>query len=91
MQIECDPALKRELDNINTAIILENQIALACEVMEMYDLFEKARERGEEYLMAYQDGFFANQALQMKYEEDRRESIRQKYADLIKEWGLDLE
>lgn len=88
MITKCDPEFQKELDRINAEIDFEDELAAASKEMEMYELFDRAETRGEEYSAGYWDGFWASRELLYKYQDARRQSIKQKYDELNKRWGL---
>ena len=60
--------VEKELDNFLTQVEVDNFIARASQVMEIYELFDNAAAAGMEYGQGYQDGFWAGRRLDAKYQ-----------------------
>ena len=80
--------IEKELSKFLTQVELDNFMARASQVMEIYELFDKAAAEGMEYGQGYQDGFWAGRQLDAKYqlakveiflEKSKAYSERQKY------------
>lgn len=60
--------IEKELNKFLTQVELDNFLARASQVMEIYELFDKAAATGSEYGQGYQDGFWAGRRLDAKYQ-----------------------
>ena len=60
--------VEKELDSFLTQVEVDNFIARASQVMEIYELFDNAAAAGLEYGQGYQDGFWAGRRLDAKYQ-----------------------
>ena len=90
METRCDPRLQQELDRINAEIDLEDELAEASEVMEVEELLNSARMRGETYGIGYEKGFWRGLNFYANKQSARMESISAKHRELNKRWGLDF-
>ena len=63
------------LEKMLTQLGLEDFLAHASQVMETYEMFDRAVERGTDYGQGYQDGFWAGRELDAKYQWAKLESI----------------
>ena len=88
MKTKCDPKLRAELDRISAEIDFEDELAEASEKMEIRELINEARMRGESYGIGFEEGFWAAWHMSIDSDIARSESVRQKHAELEKHWGL---
>ena len=85
---KCDSRFKADLKRINAEMAFEDELALASEQMEAYELFDQADQCGDIYSKGYREGFWAGRGLQRKLDVARTDSLNQKHEWLRKKWGL---
>ena len=71
-------AVKEELDKLLTNLKFEDFLARASQVMEIYEMFDKATVVSSEYGQGYQEGFWAGCELDAKYQLAKVESIMER-------------
>ena len=76
-------AIHEELDWISTKMQFEDCLSTASQVMEIYEMFDKAAAVGFCYGQGYQDGFWAGRKLDAKYQLARIKSISEKHNKLL--------
>lgn len=77
-RIESTDAIHEELDQVLTQVELEDYLAMASQVMEIYEMFDKAGAVGPDYGQGYRDGFWAARKLDAKYQLAKMESVKEK-------------
>jgi len=70
--------IHEELDRVSNQLQLEDYLAMASQVMEIYEMFDKASAVSSDYGQGYQDGFWAGRKLDAKYQLAKMESITEK-------------
>jgi hypothetical protein len=81
---ELASVLEKELDKLLANLKFEDFLARASQVMEIYEMFDKAAAASSEYGQGYQDGFWAGRALDTKYQLAKVEAIVEKSLDYLK-------
>jgi hypothetical protein len=76
-------AVKEELDKLLTQVKFDDFLAKASQVMEIYEMFDKATAVSSEYGQGYQEGFWAGRKLDAKYQLAKVESIMEKSSDYL--------
>ena len=70
--------VEKELGELLAQVKLDEFLAMASQVMEIYEMFDEAVAAGLEYGQGYQDGFWAGRKLNAKYQLAKIESIVEK-------------
>ena len=70
--------IHEELGRVSNQLQLEEYLSMASQVMEIYEMFDKAGVIGSDYGQGYQDGFWAGRKLDAKYQLAKMESIKEK-------------
>ena len=76
--------IEKELDELLAQGELDDFLARASQVMEIYEMFDKAATVNSEYSQGYQDGFWAGRALDTKYQLAKVEAIVERSLDCFK-------
>lgn len=80
--------VQERLDWIKTQIELEACLSKASQAMEIYEKFDEAHVKGEEYALGFKEGFWAGRELDAKYQLARIESIAEKQETLLEKCGV---
>lgn len=76
--MESTVAIDEELDRVVTQVELEDYLSMASQVMEIYEMFDKAGDIGSDYGQGFRDGFWAGRKLDAKYQLAKMESVKEK-------------
>jgi len=76
--MELNTAINEELDWVLAQVELDDYLAMASQVMEIYEMFDKADAVGPDYGQGYRDGFWAARKLDAKYQLAKMESVKAK-------------
>lgn len=82
--MESTTAIHEELDQVVAQVELEDYLAIASRVMEIYEMFDKADAVGPDYGQGYQDGFWAARKLDAEYQLAKMESVKEKISLFLK-------
>lgn len=63
------------LEKVLNQLGFEDFLSNASQVMEIYEMFDRAVANGTDYGQGYQDGFWAGRELDAKYQRVKLESI----------------
>lgn len=77
---------RKIIDRIKVETALEDALDEASEVMELEEIRDKIKVRGEAYKGGYYDGWWASLGYYKERNQRRRESIHRKYVQLCKQW-----
>jgi len=76
--IESAFAVEEKLKHLLAQIKFEGFLSMASQVMEIYEMFDKAAAISLEYCKGYKDGFWAGRELDAKYQLAKIESMVEK-------------
>lgn len=76
--VESTFAVEEKLKQLSAQIEFEGFLTMASQVMEIYEMFDKAAAVSPEYCKGYQDGFWAGRELDAKCQLAKIESIVEK-------------
>lgn len=77
-EIESASAIEEKLKELLAQVKCESFLAMASQVMEIYEMFDKAAAVSLEYGKGFQDGFWASRELDSKYQLAKVESLVEK-------------
>jgi len=80
-------AIQEEFDRISAQVEFEDFLAMASQVMKIYEMFDRAIAQGSDYARGYESGFWAGRELDAKYQLGRMESITEKHLQVVRHWG----
>ena len=71
-----------EVEKVLIQLGFEDFLSNASQVMEIYEMFDRAADRGTNYEQGYQDGFWAGRELDTKYQQAKLESFTEMISKL---------